>query len=296
MPATDRFNQISSLLYNTSLVAVHSAYRILPCHGYIRHTGHLAGTPTPLVGFLFSFPTWADPGTLPVPLHTILSESYASEKATAPALGVRLSLAKQLALSLYSLQCARWLHRKLSNRNVIFFRSKETETLDLSRAFLSGFSSSRPDDQLVYGPSEANGWKGYDIAYVHPTQLSSAGRRYRRSDDVYALGILLLEIAFWEPSQVFERKGMAAIRGLSNVSEVSSTIMSVAVEELPAEMGERYRDVVMGCLSGIRGRRPERGWKNGEWYDGKNDKGDREAGLEVDFFWNVIRELENIRV
>ena len=284
-----RCNHITKLLHQTSIHDVKNDYKILNCIGFVRAEGRLDGEAIKLIGFIYRLPSWAMEGSLPVTLEKLLSESYHSEDATAPSLTTRYKLACQLSLGIYQLQCSEWLHRKLSNNNIIFFINARTGTLDLTQPFLAGFSHSRPDDQHIYGPSELVKMGERQNAYIHPTHFKGKGRRFKRSDDIYAFGVLLFELAFWEPIQIFNLKEFKR----HDIINLSSQLLSITTKELAAEMGDRYKEVVLNCLTGLGQKKPEEEWT--EPYDGKTQKGDREIGLESMFFWNVVMELHKFK-
>lgn len=84
-----------------------------------------------------------------------------------------------------------------------------------------------------------------------------------------------------------------------------ATIQKVVKEELAAEMGCSYRDIVMFCLKGT-------GVSDEEWiqakrrspYDNGKDQKDtyiedvgyEEVGLEKEFYWNVVRPFDRITI
>ena len=80
--------------------------------------------------------------------------------------------------------------------------------------------------------------------YLHPDLIDST-RRYRHSDDVYSLGVIILEIALWVPAR-------ACVEG----GEFRDTyaLIETAETNLAAEMGEIYHNIVLDCLIGSRVR------------------------------------------
>ncbi|KAF6830916.1 hypothetical protein CMUS01_07545, partial [Colletotrichum musicola] len=80
--------------------------------------------------------------------------------------------------------------------------------------------------------------------YLHPefSHRKLRHRRYRRSDDVYSLGVLLSEVALWEPAGIFVQD--------TDVFEASKRMLEVMKAELASEVGETYRDAVLACLEG----------------------------------------------
>ncbi|KAL8902637.1 MAG: hypothetical protein Q9207_004519 [Kuettlingeria erythrocarpa] len=251
-----RRDHVARLLARTSDIDSGGDYRVLNCMGYILHVGHCDGDKEALVGYVYHFPPWASTNIVPVSLFELLTTSYnLTSTLDVPALDERFVLARILAGAMYHLQCSQWLHRKLGNRNILFFPDAANELVSLARPFVAGFQHSKPDDQYYKGqrsegtkkePSLADSIKNQDFAYITPSHFSGWGRRFKRSDDVYAFGILLFEIAFWELIQVFE--------GIGLPDEVGAKI-----EEMGSKMGTRYKHVVMECLHGLGKIRPKDG-------------------------------------
>ena len=83
-----------------------------------------------------------------------------------------------------------------------------------------------------------------------------------------------------------------------------STIEKVVKEELAAEMGCLYRNVVLFCLKGVGGTDEE--WmagkrrspynNQGEDEDHIEDVGYEEVGLEKAFYWNVVKPFDRVVV
>ncbi|KAK4042838.1 prion-inhibition and propagation-domain-containing protein [Parachaetomium inaequale] len=295
-----RRDAIAQLLHKTSTMADAGDYRLLDCLGYVETTGGSDGQDTNVVGFVSLFPDWADEEGEPVTLHSLLQSSFDSDKTgTIPSLRTRFSLARDVANALYQLQCSNWVHRNLSSHQVVFFRDKNSGALRLERPYLIGFQYSRPDDntrgQALNVFSEGFSHNGDFPELYLPAEFSGAGlRRYKRSDDVYSMGVMLFEIAFWEPVGVFHEKGQS-------VWDTARKVLDTAATELPSEVGELYADAVLRCLRGLRqgevamvtAAEPEGGK---EAYDGAYHGEDPEFGLEVDFLWKVLREIEKCRV
>ncbi|KAL2158943.1 hypothetical protein VTH06DRAFT_2973 [Thermothelomyces fergusii] len=291
-----RRDAIAQLLHEISTMADAADYRVLDCLGHFNETRSMFNH---MVGFISLFPEWADEQAEPITLHSLLQASFDSEKAgTVPGLGVRFGLARRLATALYQLQCSNWLHRNLSSHQVVFFRDRDGGKLRLDEPFLIGFQYSRPDDNKMGGvtkESEVFYHIAESLELYLPADISSGvKRRYRRSDDVYCMGVMLLEIAFWEPVDVFHEKEKP-------VQYTAKKIMEAAATELPSEVGELYANAVLRCLRGLRQGelvkiRGSGLLKEKQAYDGKYNGEDPEFGLEVDFLWKVLREIEKCRV
>ncbi|KIW94566.1 uncharacterized protein Z519_04542 [Cladophialophora bantiana CBS 173.52] len=298
-----RREHVVSLLHRTAVAD--EDFRVLDCLGYTLSAGYTPdGKRMPLVGFVYRYPSTATTNILPITLRTLLDEAYNSDNGATPSLEKRMQLAQSLAIALYQLQCAGWIHRKLSSYNILFFRNRTTGELDISRPFVSGWQYSRPDDQKYQPQSEYSGRGIGDLdMYVHPARLVSRSSkipfpRFRRSYDIYSLGVVLLEIAFWEPIFVLgseeDREQMKDF-GPSDSGRRSrdwrNRYIEVTKREMAAEMGSTYRDVVLKCLQGLAMGLDE---DFGQWSDIVT--GFEEPGLEKDFFWEVVRPLGRLRV
>ncbi|KAL8831577.1 MAG: hypothetical protein Q9191_000786 [Dirinaria sp. TL-2023a] len=117
-----------------------------------------------------------------------------------PSLSARASLCAVLARSVNSFHAVGWLHKALRADSIVF-PVASSKPLDLSKPLVSGFELSRPSiiDEMTEKP-KFNPWK--DI-YRHPrSQSSQSDGIYRKSYDLYSLGVVLLEIALWKRVEV----------------------------------------------------------------------------------------------
>lgn len=315
-----RRSMVVDLLHQTSKLTA-ADYHVLDCFGWFESTGQTDdGKSCKLVGFASKIPSWADVGRKPVTLNELLTTAFASdEPGGAPSLRTRFQLARDIAEAVYQLQCSRWVHRMLSSHQILFFYDEQTTELRYDSPYLIGLQYSRPDDQKEQlepsgrpaqirseGMSKNLGSLGI---YLHPELLEHRGRRYRRSDDLYSLGTILFEIAFWEPLQAFEKGDNPQTS--SEVTKRSKEILKTAKVELDAEVGPVYQQVVLGCLEGLRQQSSNDQFRAGNSaapppplhprpeimdYDGLYRGEDPEYDLESDVLWRVVRELEKCRV
>ena len=299
-----RREHIVGLLHRTA--TTDEDFRVLDCVGYTLSAGYTPdGHCLPLVGFVYNYPSFASPKQMPVTLRSMLDDAYHAEKNDVPDLGKRLHLAKAISVSLYQLQCAGWIHRKLSSYNIVFFADRSTGDIDVALPFICGWQYSRPDDQLYQPFSEYSGRGIGDLdMYVHPARLVSRSSkilfpRFRRSYDIFSLGVVLLEVAFWEPIIVLgsekdreEMHNFGPSDSGRRARDWRKAFLDITQQEMAAEVGVTYRDVVIRCLEGVI-RSARNGAQRGRH---EEDNDFEEPGLEKEFFWKVVQPLNGLKM
>ncbi|KAL3251973.1 hypothetical protein ABHI18_010354 [Aspergillus niger] len=89
--------------------------------------------------------------------------------------------------------------------------------------------------------------------YRHPDRQGVPTRQFSRLHDMYALGVVLLEVGLWKTvSRLFETriKEGQRTRKLPKARDVRAALISLAQRDLPKEMGSAYASAVVTCLSG----------------------------------------------
>ncbi|KAL9072361.1 MAG: hypothetical protein Q9157_005132 [Trypethelium eluteriae] len=194
---------------------------------------------------VFKNPDSIEPDAHPVSLLNAL------EACDKPSLTHRIALAHKLAQFLLYLHAVNWLHKALRSSNVLIFPSSNLR-LDMRSPFVTGFDNSRRsryDEATTDVPRI-----GWMEAYRHPdTQLDGPNLPYRKTFDIFSLGIVMIEIALWRP--------IVSIMGIEETMDRSSKATRTVRERwlktepdlrsrLQGEVGEKYADVVETCLKG----------------------------------------------
>ena len=194
---------------------------------------------------IFEKPAGVDPQFQPVSLLKVL------QVRTKPTLTHRVALAHKVAQCLLYLHAVNWLHKALRSSNILFFPLPDTE-VDIRSPYITGFDNSRRsrfDEATTQVPR-----MGRMEVYRHPdTQLDGPTLPYRKTFDIYSLGLILAEIALWEPivsimgiQETMDRSGKATsgVQGRWLASEPK------LLDSLRAEVGEKYAGAVETCLQG----------------------------------------------
>ncbi|KAH7127141.1 hypothetical protein B0J11DRAFT_296108 [Dendryphion nanum] len=197
--------------------------------------------------FVYEFP-----GNMKNPVTINLSELLCRHTKFRPSLTRRLVLAHQLALAVLNLHTLGWVHKSLRSSNVVFFRSKPdwklTSQERLFEPWLCGFEYSRPVDAETWKLADRNLLRNI---YRHPRRWGKPTTKFEKEHDIYALGVMLLEIGLWEPAVSFERQGFKD--WADEPDKVKERMLEHASKRLGFFAGEAYQRVVLGCLEGTVG-------------------------------------------
>ncbi|KAI4662233.1 uncharacterized protein J4E92_009466 [Alternaria infectoria] len=159
-------------------------------------------------GLVFEKPASVPADTEPTSLHALI----ANPENDIPSLTDRITLMRLLTETVERLHAVDWLHKGLRSANILLFPKKGGRVengqvthgeVNYADPLISGFDYSRPatSDDMTERPLDN---PAADI-YRHPSvqhrgNREDAGGResYKKSFDLYSLGIVLLEIAYWK--------------------------------------------------------------------------------------------------
>jgi hypothetical protein len=152
-----------------------------------------------------------DASKAPVSLYDILVAAQGSSCSfPLPTLSQRFHIAQKLAISVLELQNARWLHKDINSKNVLFFHDS-SGTLNFEKPYIAGFEFARAES---FKAISAERDKEEFTFYWHPAlrpDLGDKGTRpqYLAGFDVYSLGLVLLDIALWRATPSFYTNALA---------------------------------------------------------------------------------------
>lgn len=222
------------------------------------------------LGFVFAFPsTTHDELKLPISLLDLLKPDKQNVSREIPLLNDRFKLASALALSMSLMHASRWLHKAFRSSRILFFHPTKGP-LSITEPFISGFELSRPEEPAMFIETTTTKDNAVNL-YYHPDSRHC----FNRLRDYYSLGVLLFEIAFWQP---FEQK-IPRDRGKTLDQMTHWEIYKILIESilsLESIMGTIYRDVVALCLTGT--------------FLPRDDADGADIGRA--FYQKVVRELE----
>ncbi|KAH7394187.1 prion-inhibition and propagation-domain-containing protein [Phaeosphaeria sp. MPI-PUGE-AT-0046c] len=212
-----------------------------PCYGYFDDWER--SKTAYRFGWIFALPV-SEPNV--VSLYTLLSNAEKGPKVPKPSLNTRILMAKKFATSILYLHGVDWLHKGIRSANVLFPYGQSLP--DLESPQLSGFEYSRPDasNQTTEGDEP-----GLEVdMYRWPTIQSQITHRSRKIHDIYALGLLLLEVFMWKPLHRildFDLKEL----GFDQVRDVRQMLLKDKPEilsKLRQKVGYKIHDLIRRCI------------------------------------------------
>ncbi|ORY06679.1 hypothetical protein BCR34DRAFT_590564 [Clohesyomyces aquaticus] len=211
----------------------------------------------------------------PIFLSDLLLRKFKSPDNTStflPTLSQRFAIATSLASSLYTFMLAQWHHKRFNSQSILFAFKEAKPLPDLTQPLVCGYSvfrPSNPEQISLFGPSDEE-----QNLYVHPQLRQNAKTRpkYQRGHEIYAFGLLLVEIGFWNTiSRIATTKEKKASSRTGE--ELREFLTKKCTTEMACWMGSKFRDITLRCLN----------------------VGDRtKQGCSSDtneFYWDVILEL-----
>lgn len=213
------------------------------CHGYFDDNDHKTHDDRSFrFGLVFESPDALKSATVPETLRKMLT-------CSTPSLGARVQLAQRLCTCVLYLHAVNWLHKGINSRNIIFL-----DPQDLSEPCVSGFELARPDtDQDKTQPGRHQVVDSRDDLYCHPLYQGAGPKQpYQKTFDIYSLGLVLLEIAFWKPIEsIMGLQGdLSNRRSAESIRKELIQADSKNMEELRARMGDNYQRAVSVCIVG----------------------------------------------
>ena len=219
---------------------------ILHCVGYLNESKNFTG-------YAFRLPDHVQPHQQHVTLHDLITKERRPRDL--PDLGDRFQLAKALVSTIFEIGNIGWLHKNISPRNIIFWPDPKTGEPDITRPYVLGFDTARPNSPNEF--SEQPLTRPDDDHYRHPEyrQPLELGdprpRSFQSSYDIYSLGVVLFEIGIWRNLAISQqrpssRPTLPAYRSDPNL--IKNCMQRGGQGELKWHTGRRYADAVGACL------------------------------------------------
>lgn len=241
--------------------------------------------------FVFKFPTELPFASLTklFSLSTYIDnfESYEKLRAPDPRKGLPLeqkfALAIDLCQAVLNIHICGWVHKSIRSSNIILGPSNTDVAQNASPGnfkryipYLKGFEFSRPHQGKSSGRTATD---LIDNLYRHPARQGIPTETFNKEHDLYAVGVVLLEIGLWRTvKSIFKNKLDQAGQGGSFPSKetIRDQLVTLAQTRLPPAMGTKYSEAVQKCIGGF----------------GLVEDTTKQTGLELAFRQQVLDLLE----
>lgn len=175
----------------------------------------------------------------------------------------RLNIAKGLANAVGYVHVFGFVHKNIRPESVLCFTRSDGKTIS---TFLIGFELFRRDMGWTQRLGDAAPDKNL---YRHPSRQGiNPDLNYTMQHDVYSLGVCLLEIGLWRTFVDYTISSNGATPQVSDtlqpssgtsdekltqglVADTKERLVSLARDELPQYMGNKYSEVTLTCLNFI---------------------------------------------
>ena len=227
-------------------------FRALRCLGLFEVVGQ------EVFGMVFAVPAHVSNGGHHYTLRTAFDLAPCRPSASS-----RHRLAVELCTTLLLVHTAGWVHKGIRSSNILYFRPKMPELpLEADKvveeAWLMGYEYARFDNPEMM--SELQSSETIVDMYRHPDLLGGEPCSFEKQHDIYALGLVLLEIGFWCPLAKI-LKGLGEFeQGTPNaaVFDIPDFVLGrttlgreyYILQQLRFYMGKIYAGVVQSCLEG----------------------------------------------
>ncbi|OJJ51149.1 hypothetical protein ASPZODRAFT_11991 [Penicilliopsis zonata CBS 506.65] len=183
-----------------------------------------------------------------------------------PSLNDRFNIAHCLALTVLNVHGSRWVHKNIWSKGVLLFNNADSVTAsDVEHATDRDYSQKARRRMLAYlgdwgfarslqqGTDMRSDFEIEPNLYRHPERQGRPTRQFARIHDIYALGVVLLEIGSW---MTISKLMAGTIRDseksgrLPKAKRVREQFVSWATHQISKEIGESYAKAVVACLEG----------------------------------------------
>jgi hypothetical protein len=217
---------------------------------------------------LYTFPVLSSSMSMPRTLQQVLrcKNNPSGRGQPNQPLNTRVRLAKSVANAVLFVHIAGLVHKNIRPETILLFppttQMVQQYEPDLGDAFLVGFTESRDVAAVSYSSDQEKrehllAW--FNRIYEHPSRETAGVTRYTMLHDIYALGVVLLEIGIWRsfvggpmrfggdtvPAPLWAFNG----RIPTSRAESKGCLIKFAQDTLPFCMGDSYTEVVLSCLT-----------------------------------------------
>ena len=196
--------------------------------------------------FIFGFPETAH-RSVPISLNALIATDSIRSQLSLPD---RFLMAQTITRTLAAFHSANWVHKSIRSQSVVLFSKPDDERSRMIKSpYLVNFEYSRQEKANTVLASIDNLEQSL---YCHP-QRNPPAYPFTKIHDIYALGVVLLEIGLWCTAlsiynQYRGRMTEAAKAQQLSSRQIKAIMVDAAKNRLSHHMGPAYTTAVLKCL------------------------------------------------
>lgn len=197
--------------------------------------------------FLFDFPHGIDRERNPKSLFGLIKGNSLRNRLNLPQ---RFLVAQQVAKSMGAFHADGWVHKSMRSNSVLFFQSSGDQNgLLVESPYLVNFEYSRPETAMTKYDFDNDLERNL---YRHPDRQGRPKTSFSKLHDIYALGVVLLEIGLWETAPSLYQHAARRLPDGQTLSPAAIRLgfIEAAKQRLGHHMGPGYVSAVLACLTG----------------------------------------------
>ena len=204
-----------------------------------------------------------------------------------PSLTHRVRLAEKLASALYLFHSVDWFHKAISSHTIIFFTTIDEKDC-LANPYFIGFDYSRLATKVDESEKPRSNPLQDIYRHIKAQYPTSLDEPFRAIYDIYSLGVVFLELAYWQPveSVLVEENVLNFNQCTSDdLKKVPGALLRLSTCSEPLyntsfRVGDVFSDIIRTCLTG--------------GFEGANKM--YCEGLQDSFFEKVVTPLKKLAV
>ncbi|KAL4724430.1 hypothetical protein ACLX1H_009044 [Fusarium chlamydosporum] len=173
-----------------------------------------------------------------------LNERLGRQSLHMAPLEVRTKLSFALASAYSELFSSGWVHKAISSHSIMYFGPQT----DLINPSIVGFEFSRQETEESNVDAAKTQTQLERSICRHPDYIGNEATRYMTQYDIYAFGLVLIEIAFWQPLKDVCPYAKEDTFGKEEAKRVQKWAIQIAETQFAFRVGTVYAKVVSWCL------------------------------------------------